>query len=341
MTSGGRRSPGDEEPDTDSVAGNTDGAEPTVPSSRTETSQSEAPQTADTEATHAEGTEAAHSSRTESTREASAESTRTGGTEPTPTAGANVTDESGSARAPTTGQSTAPDEPLWRRFWTAEDGPLLFLREFLLSAAIVLVVGLLLFGLSGVWPPMVAVESESMEPNINQYDLVFVTEPGRFAPDGADQQGIVNAESGEVAGYESFNQPGSVIVFTNPEATGPPIIHRAHFFVKEGENWHSRANPAYINADSCDALSNCPATHDGYITKGDNENSNQRYDQANGIAPIVKPGWVDGVARVRVPYLGWIRLTLTGAASVGPVLPVGIAAIGGATAYTLGRRSHH
>jgi len=325
MTSGGRRSPGDEEPDTDSVAGNTDGAEPTVPSANTETSQSETTQTEETEPTQT----------------TNAESAQTEETEATPTVRANTADKSGMASAQTARGSTATDEPLWKRFWTAEDGPLLFLREFLLSAAIVLVVGLLLFGLSGVWPPMVAVESESMEPNINQYDLVFVTEPGRFAPDGANQQGIVNAESGELAGYESFNQPGSVIVFTNPAATGPPIIHRAHFFVEEGENWHSRANPAYINADSCDALSNCPATHDGYITKGDNENSNQRYDQANGIAPIVKPDWVDGVARVRVPYLGWIRLTLTGAASITPVLPVGIAAIGGATAYTLGRRSHY
>jgi signal peptidase len=189
---------------------------------------------------------------------------------------------------------------------------------------------------------MVAVESASMEPNINQYDLVFVTEPGRFAPSEADDRGIATVERAEPTGYSTFNRAGSVIVYYEPGSVGPPIIHRAHLFVESGENWYDRANPAYINADSCAALANCPAPYAGYITKGDNEDSNQRYDQANGIAPVVEPDWVTGVARLRVPYLGWIRLAVTGVASVGPTIPAtagGIAGVGG-IGYAVGRRRH-
>jgi len=214
----------------------------------------------------------------------------------------------------------------------------LLLREVTISVGFVFVVGLLLFGVSGVWPPMVAVESESMEPNIDQYDLIVVTEPGRFAPEAADETGVVTAESVSESEYESFNNPGSVIVYDEPNSYGSPIIHRAHFFVEEGENWYDRANPDYVSAENCDQLQYCPAPHDGYITKGDNQMSNSQYDQANGIAPVVKPGWISGIAKFGVPYAGYIRLALTGAASFGPLLPAGLGAIGAGTTYAIGRR---
>lgn len=253
--------------------------------------------------------------------------------------------QSGSSTSPTTApesresaESSDAAEPLWQRFLTATDGPLLLLREVSISLTIVLIIGGLLFGISGVWPPMVAVESESMEPNIKQYDLVFVTEPGRFSPSEADQLGVVTGDAVDDTEYASFNAAGSVIVFDNPGASGPPIIHRAHFFVEEGENWHDRGNPDHMSAGDCDELRGCPAPHDGYITKGDNEASNKQYDQANGIAPVVRPEWVTGIARLRLPYVGYIRLALTGAASSVPLLGVGLGAIGASGAYAIGRR---
>jgi signal peptidase len=238
---------------------------------------------------------------------------------------------------PTRTGSTESDS-LWTQFRTANDGPLLLLREVLLSGGIVLLFGLLLFGASGVWPPMVAVESESMEPNINQYDLILVSEPGRFAPEMADRTGVVTANSVAETEHKSFNREGSVVVYQNPESLGPPIIHRTHFYVEDGENWYDRANPEYIAADSCSELDQCPAPHAGYITKGDNSESNSQYDQANGIAPVVKPGWVTGIAHLRIPRVGYIRLALTGAASFGPLLPAGVGAVGAGTAYAIGRR---
>ena len=200
------------------------------------------------------------------------------------------------------------DESLLTRFRTARSGPLLFIRETIYSALGVLAVGLLLFAISGVWPPMVAVESGSMEPEMQRGDLIFVTDPERFTPDYA-QAGIVTVEVGTDEGYRSFDGNGSVIIYDPPDRAGSPIIHRAHFHVEAGENWYDRADPAYLNADDCESLSNCPAPHDGFITKGD---ANARYDQASNIAGPVQPEWIRGTARLRIPYLGYIRLRLAG-----------------------------
>ena len=197
------------------------------------------------------------------------------------------------------------------RFRTAQSGPLLFVRETLYSALTVAAVGFLLFAISGVWPPMVAVESGSMEPEMSRGDLIFVTEPERFTPDYAyGDTGVVTVEIGSEEGYRSFGGNGSVVIYHPPDRIGSPIIHRAHFYVEEGENWYDRANPAHMNANDCSQLSNCPAPHDGFITKGD---ANARYDQASNIAGPVRSEWIRGTARIRIPYLGYVRLKLAGA----------------------------
>ncbi|MFC7070164.1 S26 family signal peptidase [Halobaculum lipolyticum] len=202
----------------------------------------------------------------------------------------------------------SPDDPL-SRFLHADSGALLFVREVLSSALAVAFVGLLLFAVAGVWPPMVAVESGSMEPHMERGDLVFITEPDRFAPAFAHEgTGIVTYETGVEEGYSTFGTAGSVVVYRPPGEGGPPIIHRARLHVEQGENWVERANPDYLPSQSCDSLPSCPAPYDGFITKGD---ANAQYDQVSGIAPVVKGEWVRGVARVRVPYLGYVRLVFS------------------------------
>ena len=197
-------------------------------------------------------------------------------------------------------------------------GPYMWLRELLSSLAIVLVIGVLLFAVSGVWPPMVAVESGSMEPNMQVGDLVFVTEPGRISPDVANNDvGVVTADVGETVSYQSFGKYGSVVIYQPPSRGGSPIIHRAMFHVEAGENWYDRADERYHTADSCTELRNCPAPRSGFITLGDN---NGAYDQASGLAEPVAAEWVTGVARARVPYLGYVRLITTGKVEPGEAL---------------------
>jgi signal peptidase len=227
----------------------------------------------------------------------------------TPSDGGRSSDDTGPRAGGRRRGSRTGREGLVRRFLTAESGGLLVLRETAVSVGAVVAVGLLLFAISGVWPPMVAVESGSMEPHMHKGDLVFMTEPGRFAADaGHGGTGVVTRETGRESDHWKFGAPGSVIVYDDPGSGGPPVIHRVQFWVDEGENWYDRVDPEYVAASDCEEMSNCPAPHDGFVTKGD---ANGRYDQVNGISDPVKPGWIVGVARVRIPYLGWVRLSVS------------------------------
>lgn len=127
---------------------------------------------------------------------------------------------------------------LFHWFRTTEDEPVAIVRDILTTAMWAVGIGLLLFAISGVWPPMVAVESDSMEPQMERGDLIFVMEEGRLAGDGSHADtGVVTYRAGQQSGYSEFNNPGDVIIF-RPDGNGreTPIIHRAMFWVEDGEN---------------------------------------------------------------------------------------------------------
>src|SRR5699024_9778328 len=148
-----------------------------------------------------------------------------------------------------------------RWFMQTDEEWVLFVREVLSSLGIVVLIGLILFAVSGLWPPMVAVESGSMNPHLQKGDLVFIMEEHRFAGAAAhDGTGVVPYKAGAAAGYRTFHEPGDVIVYQPYGDSGEtPIIHRARFWVNKGENWYDEANPAYVgSADSCEELANCP-----------------------------------------------------------------------------------
>lgn len=203
-------------------------------------------------------------------------------------------------------------------FWLfdTDHSGVVFVREALSSVAIVLLIGFLLFGFSGVWPPMVAVESSSMHPNMRVGDLVFVMAPQRLPPGSAQAgTGVVTHRVGQETGYTKFKRRGDVVVYQpNGDDIPTQIIHRAMFWVQEGENWYDEADKSAIGgANSCKELPNCPAPNSGFITKGDN---NDEYDQVSSICrgpcEPVKPSWIVGTAEFRVPKLGCIKLITTG-----------------------------
>jgi signal peptidase len=199
----------------------------------------------------------------------------------------------------------------WARWAVRTDHPTVgFVREVLGSVLGVLLVGLLLFAVSGIWPPMVAVESGSMEPHMYRGDLVFVMEEHRLAPSYATgETGVVTyVDATEQEDYRKFGDYGDVIVFEANGGSATPVIHRARFWVDEGENWVGEADPDYLPSRSCDSVPNCPAPHAGFITKGDN---NGLYDQVAGISGPVRPSWVKGTAEFRIPWLGYVRLYFT------------------------------
>jgi signal peptidase len=207
----------------------------------------------------------------------------------------------GSNDGGTTGEAPdgdpVPDSSVERpRFW--------YVRDVGVALGTVVLAGVLLIAVSGVVSPLVAIESGSMEPQMERGDMVFLMAEERFPGPNATH-GVVTAES---SGYERFGRPGDVIVFApDGDTDRTPIIHRAMFAVEAGEDWYDRADPEYRgSAGNCTSMANCPAPHDGFVTLGD---ANGRYDQ---VAPtkstVVRPRWVIGTAEFRVPELGWVRV---------------------------------
>jgi len=153
------------------------------------------------------------------------------------------------------------------------------------------------------WPPLIFVETETLEPNIQEGDLVLVVDE-KLSPgdDAHGDTGVVTAKAAADSGYTSFDAPGDVIVYApDGDDQTTPIIHRAAFWVERGENWYDEADTEFVGAaDNCDQLANCPAPHGGFITRGDDPDTARLYDQAIGISTPVRPSWIQGRAEVRV-----------------------------------------
>ncbi|WP_254762433.1 S26 family signal peptidase [Natrinema marinum] len=223
------------------------------------------------------------------------------------------------------------EDGLVRWFLETDDRTVSAVRVVLASLAIVAIVGLLLFLISGQFPVLVAIESGSMTPNMHAGDIVFVVEEGRFAGDGAvEGTGVVTLEQGRENGYRKFGKPGDVIVFRpNGDPTATPVIHRAHFWVEAGENWvQTTADPGSLEGATCADIRSCPAPHDGFVTKGD---ANPAYDQlprSGSETTVVSPDWVTGKAMFKMPQLGMIRLlvdSIRSAVGLGSIIGVVLA----------------
>lgn len=191
---------------------------------------------------------------------------------------------------------TTDDDGLRSKVREVRENPVVRLVEdILISVAIVGGIAVILYSISGIWPPMVAIESGSMEPSMSAGDIVFIVSPSNFVAEGATKQdGIVTHRQGKEDGYETFGKPGDVIVY-RPDGSNlrTPIIHRAIFYVEEGEEYETIGGEEKV------------APYDGFVTKGD---ANKYYDQEQGLSDVVKPEWIEGKAKYKVPYLGRIRL---------------------------------
>lgn len=163
-------------------------------------------------------------------------------------------------------------------------------RDIAWVLAVVGAIALVLFLVSGTWPAVVAIESESMVPNMQVGDLVFVVAPDRFG-------GLQTWAEGELSGYAPFStypdrqgaMPyGDVIIYRPNGDTGVhPIIHRA--------------------IGSVDGTGGA-----GYITKGDNNqgiDQNTYYPGIGTIQPVRKE-WVIGKALFSVPLVGYLPLNI-------------------------------
>lgn len=136
--------------------------------------------------------------------------------------------------------------------------------------------------------PAVAVESGSMLPNIGIGDVVIIQ--------NAQRTQIISHTEGVTSGYTSFDEYGDVILYRKYGSTvDTPIIHRAMYWVEEGEPMWS-GGPA--------------APHSGYITEGDNNKG--IIDQKTRTSKLqpVKKEWIIGVARWHIPWVGYLSLAV-------------------------------
>ena len=156
-----------------------------------------------------------------------------------------------------------------------------FLKDIVSTLIIVAVIIGLGIAITGTWPFMVAVESGSMVPHMYRGDVVLLVSPERT--------NIITWEEGKKIGYKSFGNYGDVIVYyPNGNKGTTPIIHRAMFWIEKGQ--------LMPNGE--------PAPNSGYITKGDH---NAIFDQPYLSKPVKKE-WIVGVAKFRIPFIGYFRL---------------------------------
>lgn len=172
----------------------------------------------------------------------------------------------------------------------SDDPKISLVRDVLSVVLVVAVIGVILFGVSGTWPAIVAVESESMVPNMNIGDLVFVVEENRFGP-------VMTAVEAQAAGVTSFGGYGDVIIYQpNGNTHVTPIIHRAIDEVNESVAVELGFSGTHAHA--------------GYITKGDNNEFKDQQGSFAGIGRVepVKEEWVVGKALFAIPLIGYLPL---------------------------------
>ena len=159
-----------------------------------------------------------------------------------------------------------------------------WIKALLILAIIIVAIQISAYAATGTWHVGFAVESGSMKPNMQVGDLIFVQAPHRT--------NITTYETGEKLNYTSFEKYGDVIIYLrNGLSSETPIIHRAMYWVEKGEEMPDGK----------------PAPNAGYITKGDANPYPDQDLRFLGCDPV-KPEWVIAVAKVRIPYLGYLRI---------------------------------
>ena len=209
-----------------------------------------------------------------------------------------------------------------------------------LAIGSVIIVFLLTFAYSGNWPPMVVIESGSMEHDNNplysepRYSHIGTIDTGDLVVvKKAEKSDIVTYLEGKKTDYKKYGDYGDVIVYykngieTYEGQPVTPVIHRAMAWVevidKENETYYipeidttfqGKIQLAEIGLGGGASIQNLQ--NSGYITKGDstgNPHPDQltHYDITGAPVQPVDPNWVVGMAKGELPWFGLIKLRVT------------------------------
>ena len=204
----------------------------------------------------------------------------------------------------------------------------------------VIIVFLLTFAYSGNWPPMVVIESGSMEHDDNplypepRYSHLGIIDTGDLViVKQAEKKDIVTYLGGKKTDYKKYGDYGDVIVYykngieTYNGQPVTPVIHRAMAWVEvvDKENgtyyipeidtyFYGKIELAEIGLGGGASIKNLQ--NSGYITKGDstgNPHPDQltHYDITGASVQPVDPDWIVGMAKGELPWFGLIKLRVT------------------------------
>ena len=204
----------------------------------------------------------------------------------------------------------------------------------------VIIVFLLTFAYSGNWPPMVVIESGSMEHDDNplypepRYSHLGIIDTGDLViVKQAEKKDIVTYLEGKKTDYKKYGDYGDVIVYykngieTYNGQPVTPVIHRAMAWVevidKDNGTYHipeinttfyGKIQLAEIGLGGGASIQNLQ--NSGYITKGDstgNPHPDQltHYDITGASVQPVDPDWIVGMAKGELPWFGLIKLRVT------------------------------
>ena len=220
-------------------------------------------------------------------------------------------------------------------------------RDVTLTIVVVASILTGLFVFSGIWPPMVVIESGSMQHSAEE-SSVGVIDAGDLTLIRADEKvdRIVTWVEGRETGYKRYGDNGDVIVFRKNGLNGStPVIHRALVWIDINQTTNDSFDvpsmglydvqelvledlPTYHNGSRelidlridlrliLGNFNGVKTPHGGFITKGD---SNPHVDQISlymrgtpelttrRVEPILLE-WVVGVSRGEIPWFGVLKL---------------------------------
>ncbi|HMK45203.1 MAG TPA: S26 family signal peptidase [Methanocella sp.] len=169
-----------------------------------------------------------------------------------------------------------------------------FAKDLAFSLVVVSVIALILYAYSGTWPPEAAVSGVSMLPHLHEGDLVLLQ--------SIDRSPIHTYDASVPINYTTYEGYGDIIVYhPHGDMSAPMVIHRVI-------RWVNRSETMYVDWHGNEVK----APHSGYITLGDNNDG--VYDQEGSVCynDPVRPEWIHGVVKFRVPYLGYIKEVVSG-----------------------------
>jgi signal peptidase len=220
-------------------------------------------------------------------------------------------------------------------------GIVLFARDAFVA---LLLVGTILFAMyayTGLWPPLVVVESNSMMHTEDNTSSIGVIDTGDMVlvKDIGSVDDVVTYVEGFVSGHRTYGDYGDVVVYNSGgDDSSTAIIHRAILYLMDnGDGTYSCEALQYLpdgkwrtsnSGDTWDSLTSTLTINDvgyreldvgirvdrmhgsGFITKGDH---NTAIDQDQSISSYrpVDLDWVVGKARGELPWFGLLKLWVT------------------------------